>query len=226
MKNYIRLSHTIKHDTPSYGNRDRILIQTNSSIKKGEASNSSCWIFSNNHIGTHIDTPHHFSEFGKKTDEMPINDFIFDKVQLIDIKCNDARLINADDLITFNKIIDKNTDLLLIRTGYEEFRQEDKYWNNNPGLAAGLAVYLRTNYTKLRCVGFDFISLTSWKFRDEGKKSHEAFLCPANGTKGILIIEDMALARINTTIRQVIVAPVFVEDGNGGPVTVIANIES
>jgi arylformamidase len=224
MKNNICLSHIIRQNTPAYGNRDRIFIRTNSSIKKGESANSSCWIFSNNHIGTHIDTPNHFSERGRKTYEIPINDFIFDKVQLVDISCNTARLIDIKDFSRINQLIGKDTELLLIRTGYEKFREEDKYWNNNPGLAPELADYFRTNYPNLRCVGFDFISLTSWKFREEGKESHEAFLCPANGAKGILVIEDMALANISTYINQVIVAPLFIEDGNGGAVTVFANI--
>lgn len=226
MKNNIRLSHIIKQDTPSYGNRDRIFIRTNSSIKKGESANSSCWIFSNNHIGTHIDTPNHFSERGKKTHEIPINDFIFDKVQLIDIPCDEARLIDIKEFIRFNQLIGKDIELLLIRTGYEKFREEDKYWNDNPGLASELADFFRTSFPELRCVGFDFISLTSWKYREEGKKSHEAFLCPENESKEILVIEDMSLTNVIAPLKQVIVAPLFVEDGNGGAVTVFANIAS
>jgi arylformamidase len=226
MKNNICLSHIIRQNTQAYGNRDRIFIRTNSSIKKGESANSSCWIFSNNHIGTHIDTPNHFSELGRKTYEIPINDFIFDKVQLVDIPCNDARLIDIEDFNGFNQLIGKNTELLLIRTGYEKFREEDKYWNDNPGLAPELADYFRTNYPDLRCIGFDFISLTSWKFREEGKKSHQAFLCPEFWEKEILVIEDMALANIFSPMKQVIVAPLFVEDGNGGAVTIFANIVS
>jgi len=224
MKNNICLSHIIRQNTPAYGNRDRIFIRTNSSIKKGDSANSSCWIFSNNHIGTHIDAPNHFSEHGRKTYEIPINDFVFDKVQLVDIPCYDARLINIEDFSRFKQLIDKDTELLLIRTGYEKFREEDKYWNDNPGLALELADYFRMNYPDLRCVGFDFISLTSWKYWEEGKKSHEAFLCPAKGAKGILVIEDMALAHISAPMKLVIVAPLFVEDGNGGPVTVFAII--
>ena len=90
MKTYICLSHIISQNTPSYGNRDRIILRTNSSIKQGETANSSCWIFSNNHIGTHIDVPYHFSETGKKTFEISVDEFIFNKVQLIDINCNKA----------------------------------------------------------------------------------------------------------------------------------------
>ena len=223
-KNYICISHLISQKTPSYGNRDRVFISINSSIIKGESANSSCWIFSNNHIGTHIDSPNHFSEQGKKTYEIPINDYIFEKVQLINIPCKEARLISVKDLSKFADHISSGCELLLIRTGYEEYRNEDKYWNDNPGLSDELADYFRTNYPVLRCVGFDFISLSSWKFREIGKKSHQAFLCPKNGAKEILVIEDMALSKINNPMKQVIVAPLFIADGNGGAVTVFADL--
>jgi len=225
VKTYICLSHIISQNTPSYGNRDRIILRTNSSIKQGETANSSCWIFSNNHIGTHIDVPYHFSETGKKTFEIPIDEFIFNKVQLIDINCNNACLIGVNHLEKYSSIIERDIELLLIRTGFERFRGDEKYWNDNPGLAPELADYLRTNYPLLRCVGFDFISLTSWKYRVEGRLSHKEFLCPETEKKEILIIEDMSLKDVNSRIKQLIVAPLMVEDGNGGAVTVFAQIK-
>ena len=227
MRNNINLSHLISQSTPAYGNRDRIFIRDNSSILKGETANSSCWVFSNNHIGTHIDSPHHFSATGKKTHEFDVNDFFYDEVKLVDIRCATGILISVDDFKKVeNEIGQNNIELLLIRTGYEQYRTIDKYWNDSPGLAAELADYFRGKYPKLRCVGFDFISLTSWNFRPEGRVSHKAFLCPEDGKKEILVIEDMALAAVNKQIRSVVVAPMFVEDGNGGAVTVFADMEN
>lgn len=225
MKNKLCLSHIIRQNTPAYGNRDRIFIRDNSSIRKGESANTSCWIFSNNHIGTHIDTPYHFFEKGKKTYEYAIEDFFFSKVGLVDISCRKARLIGSNDLKERDSSLKKDIELLLIRTGYEQYRQEDKYWNDNPGLAPELAHYLRKHYPHLRCVGFDFISLTSWKFRQEGRESHCSFLDTEGQSKEILIIEDMSLMNITQKLKQVIVAPLFVEDGNGGAVTVFAEID-
>ncbi|MCR8559733.1 cyclase family protein [Mucilaginibacter sp. BJC16-A38] len=226
MRNNISLSHIISQSTPAYGNRDRIFIRDNSSILKGETANSSCWIFSNNHIGTHIDSPRHFSATGRKTQEFDVNDFFYDKVVLVDIPCTTGILISIEDFKKVEEEIERDDiELLLIRTGYEQYRTIDKYWNDSPGLAAELADYFRNKYHKLRCVGFDFISLTSWNFRPEGRISHKAFLCPTDEEKTILVIEDMALAAVNNSIRSVIVAPMFVEDGNGGAVTVFADIE-
>jgi len=224
MSSYISLSHIIRQGTPAYGDRDRIFIRSNSSIKGGDSANSSCWIFSNNHIGTHLDTPRHFSEQGRRTYDFPAGDYIFSKVQLIDIRCTEARLIGAGDFEPVASSIAGDIELLFIRTGYEQYREEEKYWNDNPGLAPELAGYFRRHFPALRCVGFDFISLTSWKHREEGRASHKAFLCPENEEREILVIEDVALSGIGGSINQVIVAPLFVEDGNGGAVTIFAQI--
>lgn len=224
MRNNISLSHIISQTTPAYGNRDKVFIRDNSSILKGETANSSCRIFSNNHIGTHIDSPRHFSATGRKTHEFDIDDFFYDKVQLVEIPCSSGILISIDDFKKIEHEITPDCELLLIRTGYEQCRSVDKYWNDSPGLAAELADYFRKFYPNLRCVGFDFISLTSWNFRAEGRVSHKAFLCLENNKKIILVIEDMALAQISKKIKSVVVAPMFVEDGNGGAVTVFADL--
>ncbi len=218
MSQYILLSHVLKQDTPSYGNRDKVIIRVNSCIRGGETANSSCLVLSNNHIGTHIDVPRHFSDSGKKTTDYPIGDYVFEKVQVTDLPCDGPKLIEGSDLVGLRSDI----DLLLIRTGYESKRGEDAYWNNNPGLSPDLADYLRQHCPNLRCVGFDFISVTSWQHRAEGRLAHKAFLAPEDGSREIWAIEDMSLANAPKEIKKVVVAPLLVEDGNGTAVTVIA----
>ena len=220
MSNYVLLSHILRQDTPSYGNRDKVIIRVNSSIKAGETANSSCLVLSNNHIGTHIDVPRHFAVDGKRTIDYPIDDYVFEKCQVVDLPKSEACLIGPDDFAAVS--VGADVELLLIRTGYEALRGQDAYWNNNPGLAPELADYLRERFPMLRCVGFDFISVTSWKHRAEGRLAHKAFLAPENGGKEIWAIEDMSLKGAPAIIKRVVVAPLMVEDGNGTAVTVIA----
>ena len=70
----------------------------------------------------------------------------------------------------------------------------------------------------------DFISLTSWNHREHGRLSHRSFLGEINN---FLIIEDMNLDKINynTKINTLILAPLRTVDGNGGSVTIIADID-
>jgi arylformamidase len=220
--NIVLLSHTYSSSTPSYGNRDLFKSTVNSSICSGETANSSCWTFTTNHLGTHIDVPYHFSETGIKLTDIPPTDWIFNIVEIIEIHCDKAKLIDITDLEAIS--IDPNIELLLIRTNYENYRRTDKYWNDNPGISPEVADYLRSKFSKLRSIGFDFISLTSWKHRLLGKTSHKTFLSPENNAKPILAIEDMSLKNLKGKIDWVIVSPILVENENGAPVTIFANI--
>ncbi len=215
----IKLSHDLNISTPTYGNRDEFIVTDIAQISSGDSANSSGWKLTTNHIGTHIDVPRHFSDDGLTLTDYPDNFWFSDKVHLINIPCNEAVLI--DETMYDFTTIPESTEVLLIKTGYENYRTSDKYWNNNPGLAAKLGGFLRELLPHLKFVGFDFISLTSWKYRDEGKISHREFLV----NNSILIIEDMKLRELNNPIINIIVSPIFVSNSNGGPATVFANFK-
>ena len=221
--NYILLSHKYDNDTPTYGNRDKFEINNISKISEGHSANSSSWNLSTNHIGTHIDLPKHFYDEGTSLSDFDISEFFFHKAQMVEVKCDKAHLIEYSDI---ESKIDKNTDLLLIKTGYEQHRGAEKYWNDNPGLSSNLGMILREKFICLRAIGFDFISLTSWKFRDEGKKAHLQFLKKTDNFDKFIIIEDMSLKHINHSnkIQKVIVSPLFVNGANGTPATVFCQL--
>jgi len=213
------LSHPLASNTPSYGNRDQVILNSKSSIPNGDTSNTTDFRLTNNHIGTHIDVPKHFYDAGSTITDIEPKEWIFTEVCLIDIPCENGRLIQISDIQAAS--IKPNTDFLIIRTGFEKFRYEDKYWNAYPGISEVTCEFLRTNHKKLRAVGFDFISLTSPLFKEEGKKAHLSFLNEVDG-RPIFIVEDMKLSSINKNPDRVIVAPLLVEEGNGGPVTILS----
>ena len=221
MSNYIVLSHILDVNTPSYGGRDKLIIEHTSRIKDGKTANSSKWTFTNNHLGTHVDVPRHFYNSGKTVTDYYPKEWIFKKIQIITIPCEKAKLIGKDEI---EDKIKKDIDLLLIKTGYEKYRSIDKYWNDNPGLSPELGLWLRKECKNLRAIGFDFISLTSWKFRDIGKEAHRAFLNPDGNNSPIFIIEDMKLTDFKKNIKEIIVAPLFVERSNGSPVTIFGYV--
>ena len=211
------LTHPIDNETPSYGNRDLIRIASKSSITNGDTANTSELHFSNNHMGTHIDVPKHFFENGKSLTDIKPEEWFFESVSLIDITCEEARLISIND---FKNAKIKNTvDFLIIRTGFELKRTEDIYWTDYPGIASEVCEYLRKTYTSLRGLGFDFISLTSPKFKEEGKAAHKALLDERLG-KFVFIIEDMKINHLKEAPGMLLVSPLLIKHGNGGPVTV------
>ena len=218
----IFLSYALDQNTPTYGNRDKFTIEPQSQIVNGVGANTSTWKFTNNHMGTHMDTPYHFYNSGKKTLDYIAEDFCFNVVHFLE------KIQVSGDLFTLTieelDQIPKEVEFLIIKTGYGNYRSLDKYHNDNPGLNSSLANVLKDRFSKLRAVGFDFISLTSWNHRDHGKVSHQAFLGERNN---FLIVEDMDLNHVctQTKFNSLIMAPLRTVEGNGGPVTIIADID-
>lgn len=216
------LSHYLEANTPTYGNRDKLTIKEVSKIKDGSSANSSDWHFSTNHFGTHIDAPLHFFENGKTITDFPVKFWFSRKCFLLDIPCERGVLIDYSNIF---ETIPQDTEVLLLRTGYENYRKEDKYWNDNPGLSSSLGEWLKRNILDLKIIGFDFISLTSWNFREEGKTAHREFLGESVERGPICIVEDMALSKVKGSIENIFISPLFVKGANGSPVTVFANLK-
>jgi len=217
----ILLSHIIDINTPTYGNRDKFITEEISCISDGGSANSSKWIFTSNHLGTHVDMPKHFFDDGLTLTDVPIDFWYSDKIQLIDFPCSEAKLIDIEDITVDINI---ETEVLLIRTGYERYRKTDKYWKDNPGIKSSFGVWLKKNRPNIKMIGFDFISLTSWKYKAEGKRAHKAFLSSSSVAKPICIIEDMKLSDINCNIKEIFIFPIFVSETNGSTVTILGKI--
>ena len=217
MKIPIYLSHPFSNDTPLYGGAKDIKINQGSSIQDGDTANTLNLSFPN-HSGTHVDVPYHFFEDGMKLTDYDASFWIFHHPVCVDVCGDDGYLVRYDDV---RESINKNTDLLLIRTGYEKHRDEKKYWQKNPGLSVDLAKGLRSVYPNLRSVGVDFISITSRLHREEGREAHRAFLGNDFSSEPIVIIEDVSLSKYNKNIKTVMVSPLIIASADGAPCTII-----
>jgi len=214
----IFLSHPISNDTLLYGGVKNIHISLDTVISKGDTANSLSLSFPN-HAGTHVDVPYHFFEDGKKLTDYDASFWIFDNPVCVDVCGEDGYLVKYEDVVNSIKA---ETNLLLIRTGYEEHRNKKKYWQKNPGLSVDLATKLRINHQNIRAVGVDVISITSRMHRDEGRKAHREFLGNQYDYEPIILIEDMSLINFTTDISQVMIFPLLIKDADGAPCTVIA----
>ncbi len=205
----IFLSHFIHENTPAYGGEEGLItIEKIRSISKGDNSNNSK-ICLPSHIGTHIDFPFHFSNEGKKCEDYPASFWVFNKVGFLNCA--------IDNISLEIEKIDKNIDILILRTGFGECRGKDDYWKSQPVIPASLSFTLRKRFPFLRVFGFDMISLTSKLDRAEGKLAHINFLIDND----ILILEDMCLNKLNKKIpTKVIISPLQVTGADGIPCTI------
>jgi kynurenine formamidase len=218
----IYLSHVITEDTPSYGGTGKARIILENKISDGKSSNTQRWDISN-HIGTHVDGPRHFFADGMTLDEYPPEFWICHIVSLVDVPLDKARWIEPGDIVGK---IDPSTECILIRTGWQKHRFEEMYFLDNPGLSADLAKWLRKTFPNLRFVGMDFISISMFQDRPNGRAAHKAFLDSSCDGKPILPIEDMDLKHLHgkARITSLVVAPLRVKVADGSPVTVIAQL--
>ena len=212
MSKRISLSYPINNQTPLYGGAKNIKIEVVRSLELGDTSNNLYLQFPN-HCSTHIDFPSHFCEDGNTlTDYSPdyweFNNIGFAESDLSDVEDNSKSLINDD------------IELLIIKTGFGKFRGKRKYWEEQPAIEPKLADTLRKRFPKLRILGFDMISLSSWQYREKGREAHKSFLCKND----ILILEDMNLTNLNETPQKVFVAPLLIENADGAPCNVIAYV--
>jgi len=221
LSRWIYLSYFLDNMTPAYGGGETFKSVSVRSMELNDACNAMLWKIPN-HVGTHIDCPRHFSKNGKTLDNFSAQFWIFHSVCLLDISPIDFNERINKQTLTIESI-DPRVELLLIKTGFCELRNDARYWNSNPAFSYDLADALRQHCPHLRVIGFDTISLSSWSDRTMGRIAHRAFLdhdCP------ILVLEDMDLMQVgsDTVFLQVIVSPLLVMHADASPCNVMAEI--
>lgn len=205
---------------PTYPGTPPIRIRALKQIAQGD-SNNTYLIELPNHTGTHIDTPNHFDDNGRKIASFQLAELIFEKPLLVQIEKDEGQLFFPKDFEKFEQEMG-GADFLLIRTGFESQRLGDagSYSNRNPGFSAEGAAYVARRFGNLRGIGFDFVSLSSVLHREEGRAAHRVLLVE----RDFVIVEDMHLSELATPPKRVFVIPLFLEGVDGTPCTVVAEI--
>lgn len=211
-KEVIFLSHAMNRETPVYGGQEAVSFKGVKSIKNGDSCNTMYWSFSN-HAGTHVDAPLHFIESGMSITDFNARFWIFSKIEMIEIVD-----IMPDHIISQDNLDDiGDCQLLLIKTGFEQYRKTDIYWRNSPALHPDLSYMLKEKCPSIKAVGVDFISIANLSNRELGRRAHREFL-----SKDILLIEDMKLSLLAKTPDIVIAAPLSVEQADAAPCSILA----
>jgi len=210
------LSHFMSRKTPLYGGKGKVNIRPVGEIKKGSPHNSMLLEFPN-HASTHVDLPSHFLRDGRSLSDYKPRFWIFNNVQLVKVKSNFQKKIKRN----LFKNLNKRTELLLIKTGLENYRRKRMYYEGYPYLSSSLAAYFKEKMPSLRAVGIDCISISSPIDRKEGRRAHREFL-----KRGIVLLEDMKLDQLKKSPAFVMVSPLLIKNADGAPATVFAAVSS
>ncbi len=231
------LSHPLTERTPAYRDNPSPRIEATKTVAAD--GNRSYSITFGNHTGTHLDAPAHFHQEGRPLGGLALDDLLFRHPALVDIPAGDDTLIEIDD---FEPWLDRlaEADLLLVRTGYGALcRDSDpaRYRHRGPGFAGPAAAWLRRRLPQLRALGMDFISAAAPAHPEAGRAFHLAALdegrvrgrpsvsAPDAG-RAVLLIEDMRLdpSLTDSDLGRVLVAPLWLSELDGAPVTVVAGL--
>ncbi len=212
------LSHFLNSEIPVYGNAGAsINLQPVKRIEKGDSSNTFRFTMEN-HWGTHIDAPAHFFAGAPSLSDYPADFWRFRNPQVVEVPADENALITVKSL---DGRLGAESDILLIKTGFQAWRGQEKYCVCNPGFSHEAGLWLRKYYKTLRAVGFDFISLSPYQNKEEGRKAHRTFLDPSGENHPVLIIEDMDLEGDLSFMKQVWVAPWLIKGVDSAPCTVL-----
>lgn len=217
---WLWLSHVLAPDTPAYGGGKGLGVAHEKSLCAGDSCNA-VRLDLHNHLGSHVDAPLHFIPDGTSVDSFLPEDWMFDQPLLVDLPLEEAVLITPEMIAPLLPATGGLPhDLLLIRTGFEKYRGEERFWKNGPGLSAALAPWIRANFKNLAAIGVDCISISSMQHREEGRSAHRALL-----GMGLRLFEDLALAALpQNRIKAVIALPLRFCGADGSPCTIVAEI--
>lgn len=221
---YQRLSYNLTEKAPGWPGNPKIQVEPYSEISKGDIVNESKVIMFN-HFGSHMDGPKHFNDEGPRLGELPLERFIYNKPLLIDIPKTYCELVEIKDLKPFELQI-KEADILMIRSGFSKKRIEEpeKYSREGPGVSSAASEYLMENFPGLKTIAMDWISLASYSNMDEGILAHQ-YLLGQFHDHYICIIEDLNFEGLNgEKLKKVYSIPLFIDEIDSSPVTVIAEL--
>lgn len=211
------LSYPMKRINPVYGMKRKLIgLSPVKSLSRGDSSNTWSVTFEN-HQGTHVDCPAHFFKRGKKVTDYAADVWRFERPQVLDVSLDEGELLTTAHL---RSRIRRDTDLLLLKSGWFRFRGQTKYSLRNPGIAPSFGTWLRTEQASVRAVGFDWISLSSYMDRETGRAAHRVFLNPKGKGLPVLVFEDMDLSADLELLKEVWAFPWRIEGLDSAPCTI------
>lgn len=169
-----------------------------------------CRIQMGNHTGTHVDFPKHVIFGGKSSSHYKVSDLVGNG--LIIRVPDDARTVDAKFVASQKAAIFEGSFVFFKTANSKLSKVGDPvsdYVHITPEAAQAL---LRM---KVKVVGIDYISVDSIEAED--LPVHKILL-----EKGVLIVENLDLAGINSGNYEISIAPLKIEDADGLPARVTA----
>ena len=196
-KKYVELGYPIYEGMPVYPGLPEVKVTLREDLEAGADWNGSV-LSIYLHAGTHVDAPwHYMGGSAPGIDCIPIDRFFYEKPLLLDVpakKKND--LITVEQLLAYGDELYK-ADLLIFNTHSYEKRSVDfmDYATGFSAVGPEAAEFIREKLPHVKGVAIDTLSIENIEFgRENGFRTHKAFLDPDRPNNTVLIYEDINIA--------------------------------
>lgn len=209
----IDLTHTISEEMPVYPGTEKPKLDAANTIANDGFKETILNLYS--HTGTHTDSPAHLFEKGNSLDK-------FDALQF----CGRAVMLDCTHLPANSRITKKmlmairekleNADFLILKTGWEKYWNDDRYFSGYPCIDKEAAEYLAKS--GMKGIGADAISVDPVGVPLD---VHRILL----GTDRFIIVENLCnLDEIDNDEFEFCALPLRFENADGAPTRAIAVI--
>jgi kynurenine formamidase len=220
------LSYAINDQLVRWPGDERVFeAKVNATVEKNGYFTRSFWMLE--HYGTHLDAPAHFPPGKTTVDQIPVKQ-LFGPAVVLDVRAEGAK--DADYQLPAARVTEWEKQrgkipagaIVLLRTGWaarwpdaQKYRNQDAQGNMHfPGFSVEAAKLLIER--KVSGLGCDTMSV------DYGASADFAVHHLALGA-GLYHLENLAdLSALPETAAFLVVAPIKLEGGSGGPVRVFA----
>ena len=224
---FISLTYPLAEDTPTFGKNPKVKFEPVRRMAHGDVNNvTMCHLLT--HHGTHMDAPFHFNPDGITIDKLSLEDYIFVRPKLIDVRNRPGPVIDRSDIEPFFTE-DDDSDLLLVYSAASLQRESnpDDYMLHYSPFTVGAAKFI-IEETRLRGLAMDFGCVDLAEDIFTGKSPVHNVLLGRKGasSRGIPLIEDVNLfTLLGKTIKRVFAIPLPLKGLDGSPVNIFAEVE-
>jgi len=204
------LTHTIHPEMPVFPGTEQPILERANTLEKDGFQEAKITMYS--HTGTHIDAPAHMLSDGPYLDNLKIDHFIGNAI-IVDFSDKEKKVIDVESLESYEDKI-RNVEFVIIKTGWDKYWGNEKYYENFPSLSEEAAQWLSEFH--LKGIGIDAISIDA--VDSTTFAIHKVLM-----EKNILIIENLTnLDRIQNEYFILSILPLKNKDGDGSPVRAIS----
>ena len=224
---FISLTYPLSEDTPVFGKNPRVKFEPVRRTARGDVNNvTMCHLLT--HHGTHMDAPFHFNPEGITIDKLSLDDYIFGRPKLIDVRNRPGSVIDRSDIEPFFTE-DDDSDLLLVFSGASLMRESNPgdYMLHYSPFTVEAAKFI-IEETRLRGLAMDFgcVDLAEDIFAGESPVHNIMLGKRGASSRGIPLVEDVNLfPLLGKKIKRVFAIPLPLKGLDGSPANIFAEVE-